>query len=165
MAVDPARALQRSIDIARLDVPTFEEVEHDTSSTAEAGAVVVLSSIIGSLGGLFVNGLGGFLGWLIVLVAGWFIWAWLSAFIAENLFNVTTTNTGEMLRATGYAYAPRVIGIVPFLGFVAWVWSVVCVIVGMRQAGEMTTTQAVVTALIGALPALLGIGIVSLIFT
>ena len=27
MAVDPARALQRSIDIARLDVPTFEEVE------------------------------------------------------------------------------------------------------------------------------------------
>ena len=164
MAIDPTRALQRSIGAARLDVHTFEEVEADESSTAEAGVVVVLSSIIGSLGWAFTNGIGGFISAMIALIAGWFIWAWLSAFIAEKVFNVQTTDTGEMLRTTGYAYAPRALGIIPFVGFIAGIWTLVAVIVGMRQAGEMTTMQAVITALIGFLPAMIALGVISSIF-
>lgn len=165
MAIVLSRALSRSLAIAKLDVPTFEEVEHDTSCTPEAGAVAIGASIIGSVGSLFLNGLWGFIASIIVLIVGWFIWAWLSAFIAKQVFDVQTTDTGEMLRTTGYAYAPRVIGIVPLLGLVGIVWSIVAIVVGMRQAGEMTTIQAVITTLIGALPALIGVGLVAALIT
>ncbi len=165
MAVIPARALQRSIGVSRLDVNTFEAAEADTSATPEAGVVVVVSSLIGALGSLFVNGLWGFIATIAILLIGWFIWAWLSAFVAQKVFNVTTTDTGEMLRTTGYAYAPRVLGIIPFLGFVGAIWSLVAIIVGMRQAAEMTTTQAVITAIIGFLPAVIAMAIVTAMLT
>ena len=166
MSVDPSRAVQRSIAVARHDIPTFEEVEADTSSTTEAGVVVVVASVIGSLGSLFTNGIGGFIATIVILLIGWFIWAWLSAFIAEKVFNVQTTDVGEMLRTTGYAYAPRVLGIVPFVGaFVGALWSLVAIVIGMRQAGEMTTTQAIITAVVGFLPAVIAIGIVGAILT
>jgi len=70
-----------------------------------------------------------------------------------------------MLRTTGYAYAPRMLGIIPFLGFIGWIWSLVAVIIGMRQAGEMTTMQAVITAVIGFIPAIIALGIVTAILT
>jgi len=160
MAVDPTRAIQRSIGVSRLDVGTFETVEADESSTTEAGVVVAVATVVGSLGSLFTSGLWGLILTIGIGLVGWFIWAWLAAFIAEKVFNVQTTDTGEMLRTTGYAYAPRIIGIVPFLGFVGALWSLVAVVIGMRQAGEMTTTQAIITAVIGIIPYLIGISIV-----
>lgn len=165
MAVDPTRAIQRSIGVSMLNVDAFELIEADESATGEAGVVVVLATVIGSLGALFINGLWGFLITIALGLAGWFIWAWLAAFIAEKVFNIQTTDTGEMLRTTGYAHAPRVIGIVPFLGFIGALWSLVAVIVGMRQAGEMTTIQAILTAVIGFIPYLIGIGIVTAVLT
>lgn len=162
MAVDPTRAIQRSIGVSRLDVNTFETVEADESATTEAGVVVALATIVGSLGALFINGLWGFILTIGLGLVGWFIWAWLSAFIAEKVFDVQTTDTGEMLRTTGYAHAPRLIGIVPFLGFAGALWSLVAVVIGMRQAGEMTTTQAIITAVIGFIPYVIGIGLVTL---
>ncbi len=166
MTIDPARATSRSIRIAKLDIPTFEEVEADTSSTQEAGAVVVVASVIGALGNLFTGGLWGFIASIVILIVGWYIWAWLSAFIAEKVFDIQTTNTSEMLRTTGYAYAPRALGIVPFIGaFVGAVWSLVAIIIGMRQAGEMTTTQAIITAVVGFIPAMIGIGLVTAFIT
>jgi len=158
-------ALTRSVNVAKLDIPTIEAVEADESLTQEAGAVVALSTLVGSLGLLFTNGLWAFIASILIGLAGWAIWAWLAAFIAEKVFNIQTTNVGEMLRATGYAYAPRMLGIIPFLGFVGWIWSLVAVIIGMRQAGEMTTMQAVITAVIGFIPAIIALGIVTAILT
>lgn len=155
----------RAVNIAKLDVPTFESVEADTSLTQEAGMVVGLVAIIGSLGALFRGKLWLFIASIVIMVIGWMIWAWLSAFIAQKVFNKDTTDTGEMLRATGYAYAPQALGIVPFLGFIGMIWSLVAIIVGMRQAAEMTTMQAVITALIGFLPAIIAMGVVTSILT
>lgn len=169
MAIEPARAVQRSMSIAKLDVPTFEIVEADESSTDEAGLVVAATAIIGSLGALFSGKLWLFIAGVIITLFGWFVWAWLSAFIAERVFNVQTTDTGEMLRTTGYAYAPQMLGVVPIigplLGFIGMIWSLVAVVIGMRQAGEMTTTQAVITAVIAFLPAIIAMGIVTAILT
>jgi hypothetical protein len=165
MAINTTRALQRSIAISRLHVPTYEEVERDTSATAEAGAIVALVAVVGSLGALFRGKLGLFIASIIILLIGWLIWAWLSAFIATRLFNVTTTDMGEMQRTTGYAYFPQLLGIVPFLGFVGMLWSLVAIIIGMRQAAEMSTIQAIMTALIGFLPAIIAMAIVTAILT
>jgi hypothetical protein len=54
---------------------------------------------------------------------------------------------------------------VPFLGFVGAVWSLVAVVVGMRQAAEMTTMQAIITCVIGFIPAVIGLGLVSALIT
>lgn len=161
MAIDPTRALQRSIGVARFNIPTFEEVEADTSSTDEAGVVLVLSALIGSLGSLFINGLWGFLAMIVVMIAGWFVWAWCSAQIAERVFGVKTTDTGEMLRVIGYGSAPRVIGLIPFLGFVALIWTLVTLVIGIRQAGEMTTGGAIITGFLGLIPTVIAMGIVT----
>ena len=165
MAISPADALVRTVNIAKLDVPTFEAVEADESLTQESGAVVAAVSLIGALGALFSGKLWLFIASILIGLIGWFIWAWLSAFIAQKVFNVTTTDTGEMLRTTGYAYAPQALGIVPFLGFIGMLWSLVAIIIGMRQAAEMTTTQAIVTAVIGFLPAIIAMGVVTAILS
>lgn len=155
MAIDPSRALERSIRIARLHRPTFEEVEADTSSTAEAGAVLVASAVIGSVGSVFVDGgLWGFVAWFIATTAGWYVWAWASAQIAERVFDVHTTDTGEMLRVLGYASAPRAIGLIPLLGFVALIWTLITLVYGIRQAGEMTLGGAAITGFLGFIPTL-----------
>lgn len=154
MAIDPTRALQRSIRIARLHVPTFEEVEADTSSTGEAAAVLVVSAIIGSVGSLFVDGSWGFLAWILTTIVGWFVWAWASAQVAKRVFNVQTTDTGEMLRVLGYGSAPRALGLIPFLGFVALIWTLIAQVFGIRQAGEMTLAGAIITGVLGLIPTL-----------
>jgi len=161
MAIDPTRALQRSISIARLNIPTFEEVESDTSSTDEAGVVLVAAAIIGSVGSLFINGIWGFLAMIIVTIAGWFVWAWASAEIAKRVFGVTTTDTGEMLRVIGYGSAPRAIGLIPLLGFVALIWTLVTLVYGIRQAGEMTTGGAIITGFLGLIPTAIAMGLVT----
>ncbi len=161
MAIDPTRALQRSISIARLHIPTYEEVEADTSSTDEAGAVLVASAVIGSVGSLFINGLWGFLVMIIVMIAGWFVWAWASAQIAERIFGVQTTDTGEMLRVLVDGSAPRALGLIPFLGFVALIWTLVTLVYGIRQAGEMTTGGAILTGILGLIPTAVAMGLVT----
>ena len=155
MAIDPTRALERSIGVSRLNRATVEEVEADTSSTVEAAAVMVVSLLIGSVGAAFVDGgLWGFLAWALASIGGWYVWGWVSAQIAERVFDVHTTNTGEMLRVLGYGSAPRALGLIPFLGFVSLIWTLVCLIYGIRQAGEMTTAGAVITAALGLIPTL-----------
>lgn len=165
MAISPADAAVRAVNIAKLDVPTFEEVEANESLTQEAGTVVAIVAVIGSLGHLFRGKLWLFIASIIILAIGWVIWAWLSAFIAQKVFDKQTTDTGEMLRTTGYAYAPQALGVIPFLGFIGMIWSLVAIVIGMRQAGEMTTLQAVITAVIGFLPAMIAMGVVTAILT
>ena len=169
MAISPADALVRTVNIAKLDVPTFESVEADESLTQESGSVVALVSLIGALGALFSGRVWLFIASILIGLIGWAIWAWLSALIAQKIFNVETTDTGEMLRVTGYAYGPQAMGIVPiigpFLAFIGMIWSLVAIIVGMRQAAEMTTMQAVITAVIGFLPAIIAMGVVTAILT
>lgn len=160
MAISLSDAVSRSVAISRFHIPTFEAVEADRSITTEAGAVVAVTALVGSLGQLFLGN-----GWVFVtsvpiILFGWVVWAYLSVLIAARIFGKQTTDTGEMLRTTGYAYAPQLLGIVPFLWFAGFVWSVAAIIVGMRQAGEMTTVQSILTALLGALPALLAMSVV-----
>lgn len=165
MAISLQSAAPRAINIARLDIATYEQVEADTSLTQEAGAVVAVTAVVGSLGFLFRGQLWGFIASILIMLIGWGVWAWISAFIAERVFNIQTTNVGEMLRTTGYAYAPMLLGIVPYLGLLGMIWALVAVVVGMRQAAEMTTIQAIITALIGFLPAMIAMGIISAILT
>lgn len=155
--------IQRALGIARLQIPVFEEVEHNRSLTQEAAIIVLIASIVGSIGGP-PRGMGAFISTVLVNVVGWVVWSVIVAFIAQKLFN-GTTDRGEMLRVTGYAYGPRILGLIPFLSFVGMLWSVVAVIVGIRQAGDFSTGKAIVTAVLGFFPYVIAMAIVVAVFT
>ncbi len=171
MAIDAGGAVVRSVNVAKLDVPTIEAVENDQTLTSEAGAVVGVVAVVSSLGLLFSGSLGGFISSVIVTLIGWWLWSWLAGFIAEKVFKSTTTNTGEMLRVCGYAMVPMMLGILgfipvigAFIGFVGFVWTVTCLVIGIRQAGELTNGNAVLTAVLAAIPWFIAMMVVTAIF-
>ena len=149
--------VQRMIGAARLDTRAFEEVEADRTATTQALAVVVLSSVAGGVvvgdgvRGLVVGTLAGLLGWV--------IWAWLIYMIGTRWLPEpgTTADTGELLRVIGFATAPgilRVVGVLPLLANLAMaitaVWTLVAVVVGVRQALDYRSTgRAVGVCLLG----------------
>jgi hypothetical protein len=138
------------IGAAMLDVATYEEVEHDTSATTQAGLVVVLVAVaqgIASPAGVISGIVGSLIGWLAM--------AGLTYFIGTRLFKGTAT-WGELLRTLGFATAPGIlyiVGIIPVLGALAslaiMIWVLVAVVIAIRQALDITTGKAVLTGLLG----------------
>jgi hypothetical protein len=146
--------VQRMIGAALLDINVYEEVEHDTTATGQAAAVVVMVAVCAAIGALG-RGTPGMFSGLISAVAGWLIWSGITYLIGANLFGGTAT-WGELLRTIGFAQSPGVlfvVGVIPFLGAVAMlvvgVWMLVAVVIAIRQALDFTTGKAVLTALLG----------------
>jgi hypothetical protein len=149
--------VQRMIGAAKLDARAFEEVEADRSATPQALAVVVLASV--AAGVAVGDGLRGLVTGTVAGLIGWFMWAWLVYVIGTRWLPEpeTKADTGELLRVIGFATAPgllRVIGIVPALSrlvmAVTFVWTLVAVVVGVRQALDYrSTARAVGVCLVG----------------
>jgi len=149
--------IERMIGAAKLDTRVYEEVEADRTATPQALAVVVLASAAAGIG--IGEGLRGLLFGTVAGLLGWVIWAWLIYFIGTRWLPEpgTQADTGELLRTIGFATSPgilRVLGVVPGLGpivfVVTTVWTLVAVIVAVRQALDYrSTTRAVGVCLIG----------------
>lgn len=150
----PGSMIERMKGAALLDVPTYEEVEADVNGTGQAAVVVVLASLAQGIGNLSYGGRG-IIGGIIAGLVGWAIWAGLTYLIGERIFKGTAT-WGELLRTLGFAQTPAILyalAIIPGLNwivrFVAGIWVLVCGIVAIRQALDVTTGKAVLTAIIG----------------
>jgi hypothetical protein len=149
-----------------LDVDFYEEVEAERRSIRQATFVVLLVCLAGGLGtflrdvviGNETLAVAGF--WVTVdLVEPMIIWLFGSAFaymVGATFFKGPETETDypEVLRTTGFAFAPgllRVFAFVspPVLGVAITVagdiWMLVCGIVAVRQALDFTTARAVGT--------------------
>ena len=145
--------LERMKGAAMLDVPTYEEVEADTTATGQAAIVVGIVAIASAIGGfrggtyLMVSAIiGAYLGWAVWSAVTYYVGTWLGG----------TATWGEMLRTIGFAQSPGVflvLGIIPFLGglarLVVAVWMLVAGVIAIRQALDFDTTKAVITAVIG----------------
>jgi hypothetical protein len=145
---------QRMMGAALLDINVYEEVEHDTTATSQAAAVVAIVAVcmaIGSVG----RGTGGMISGLTAALIGWAIWSGITYLIGANLFGGTAT-WGELLRTIGFAFSPGVlfvVGVIPILGALAMLavslWILVSVIIAIRQALDFSTGKAVLTAVLG----------------
>ena len=150
---------ERMIGAAKFDVPTYEEVEADTTATTQAMGVVVLSSIAQGIAGLTQGGGAGFVAGAMGALIGWFIWAFLVYIIGTKLLPEpqTRSDLGELLRTTGFSASPgllRVLGVIPLLGglimLAVSVWMLVAMIIAVRQALDYQSTgRAVGVCLIG----------------
>lgn len=145
--------INRMIGAAMLNVATYEEVEADTTATGQAAIVVVLVAIAGAIGLIRVGGPGIILG-PINAVVGWLIWSGVTYLVGTRVFNGTAT-WGELLRTLGFAQTPgllNVLGFVPGLGalirLVVGLWVLVAGVIAIRQALDIDTGKAVLTAIL-----------------
>jgi hypothetical protein len=156
--------IDRMKGAAMLDVATYEEVEADTSATAQAGMVVLLAAIAQAIGGIGHGG-AGIIGGALAALVGWVIWSGITYLIGDKLLGGTAT-WGELLRTLGFAQAPQVfavLAILPLVGglvrAVVAIWVLIAGVIAIRQALDFSTGKAIATALLGwlviAIPAAL----------
>jgi hypothetical protein len=153
----------RMVRAARLDSQVYEEVEHDLSATGQALSVVIVVALAAGIGhalnqilvGRPGAALGGFIAGLITALLGWAIWSGLAYIIGTKLFGGVATY-GELLRTIGFANSPGLLNIlnfIPFLGGLVSVavafWILIATIIAMRQALDLDTGKAILTAIVG----------------
>lgn len=164
--------VDRSIGVTKLDVPTYEAIEHDPLATKQAAIVVGAVAIAAAIGGLG-DGANGFIAGLIGAFIVWLVSAGLAYFLGTNLFGTPTTNTTfeAVLRTVGYAQVPgivAVVGFIPFLGpvvgLVGGIWTVVTSVIAIRQSLNIATDRAIITGLVATIATVLIMVILSLIF-
>lgn len=160
------------IGVARLDVGTYESIEHDQNATPSAMLVVIIAAICGGIGSLREDGFGGLIGGLIGAVIGWAVFAAFVYYVGTRLLRgpETSSSWGEVARTTGFAQAPSVLlifGFIPILGgiiaFIAGIWTLVCQIVGIRQALDITTGRAIAVGIVAIIAEIIVMAIVAAI--
>jgi hypothetical protein len=165
--MDFNRIISGMLRAARLDVSFYEEAERDPSYAQDALIVVIIASVAGAIGSflslLFGGSFGAAIGTLIyssisgVLV--YFFWAFLIYIVGTRLFK-GTADFGEVQRTVGFAWTPRILGIlsfIPVLGWivaiVAWIWSIATGFIATRQALDLDNTNAALTVIVAAIAA------------
>jgi hypothetical protein len=167
MATLPRRTwIERMKGAARLDVDTYEEVEADHTATSQAAGVVTLVAVAQAIGGAGEGGFG-ILAGVISALLGWLLWAGITYLIGAKLLGGTAT-WGELLRTIGFAQTPgvlHVLGIIPFLGGVIRLGVALRVliagIIAIRQALDVSTGKAILTAVLGWLVMVLPLAILA----
>src|SRR5207245_2204284 len=98
------------------------EVADDTTATGQAATIVIVVAIVSAI----ITGLlestrsgGSVIGVAIVAVIniliGWLVGSVLLAWVSKQFFN-GKTDTGEMLRVTGYASIFNILQVIPVIG-------------------------------------------------
>ena len=150
--------VDRLIGAARLDSSVYEEVEHDRDATGQAAIVIVAGAIAAGIAGLGNEGVAGLVLGIVLGLAGWAIYAWLTYFIGTKILagSETSADWGELARTLGFANTP---GILLVLGIVSAVsglvlaivgiWTLVTTVVAVRAALDIGTGRAIAVAVIG----------------
>ena len=134
-----------------LNIEFYESVEADKSLTRQAMMTVAL---VATLEGFIQAGIApialaqGVLG----SILRWLLWAFFIAFVGTRILPEpeTNSNTGELLRTLGFAYAPGLLAIFVFLPVVGFLFSpnffliylleLMAMTVAVRQALDFSST-------------------------
>lgn len=162
--------LKRIQGVFRLNVMTFEEIEHDKNALGQAALIVAIVALSASLGTGFlasyreISFLTGFFVALVWTFIGWFLWA-LSTFLVGKYAFKGEATLPEMMRVIGFAYAPLVLSIFPCIGSLAGgLWALAAGFIAVRQGLDLDDIRAAVTILVGFILYVLGWGLLSSIF-
>ena len=139
-----------------LDSELYEEVEADKSLTRQALITVALVAIIEGIFSLGAQNQGLIIGLsqsILGSVTRWVMWAFFIAFVGTRILPEpeTASNTGELLRTLGFAYAPGIFYIfasLPIIGSIVQLlvplWQLAAMVVAVRQALDFnSTTRAI----------------------
>jgi len=164
--------LQRMIGAARLNVHTYEDVENDQTATKQALLVVVLVSLASGIGAI-AGGNAFILNFLLGIaigIIGWAIWAYITFFVGTKFFNTPETHAdwGQLARGTAFAQTPgllRVFGIIPYIGgvivLISVIWTIIAMVIAVRQCLDyQSTNRACAVVLISFIPYIILVSIV-----
>lgn len=158
--------LQRMIGAAMLRASTYEEIEADRSALPQAIGIVILVTLCGIVGDIISSATGGGIQPVGVLgavlngtlfgVLRWALWVTLILLVGAKMLksDSTDTNWAELGRVVGFAYTPGVLVLLAFLpgiggivGFIAFLWTLVAVVIAIRHALDFEGTgRAIVVA-------------------
>lgn len=152
--------VQRLMGAAALDIAIYEEVEADRGATAQAFAVVVLSSVAGGIGASGLTGGAVNIAFMsMVALLAWAGWALVTYTVGVYLLPEPQTHAdvGELMRTIGFATAPgclRVLGVLPGVTIpvfaVTALWMLAAMVVAVRQALDYdSTARAVAVCVLG----------------
>jgi hypothetical protein len=161
--MDFNRMINGMVRAIRLDTSFYEEVEHDPSYNQDALGVVILVSVVGAIGSFlgsliggrgFISALFGLIVGVVLAIVWYYFWVYIAHFIGTRFFK-GTGDRGEVQRAFGFAYSPQILGILAFIpcvggliAIVAWLWSIVCGFVAIRQSLDQDNANAALTVII-----------------
>lgn len=147
--------MERVAGVLKLNVPTFESIEHDTNATGQAALVVAIASLAVALGSGLLSSFANnnfiinFITTLVWTFVSWLVWSVISYFVGTALFGGKAT-IPEMLRVIGFAYAPQVLAIIPCIGaLIGAIWSLIAGFIAVRQGLDLDDLKAFLTILIG----------------
>ncbi len=141
--------VERAIGAAKLDVATYEAVEHDRTATVQAAVVIIAASLAASVGVAIFAGPLALVYITITTLIDWVMWAIVLWFIGTQFMpeEKTEADLGQLLRTTGFSASPgvlRVFVFIPLIGpiiaFLATLWMIVTMVVAVRQALDYTST-------------------------
>ena len=162
--------LNRILGVFKLDVKTFEEIEHDSNLTLPAAIIVLVVSLVSGLGNGLFNGFihrsffSGFLGSLIGVLLGWLLWSAVTWFVGTRFFK-GEADLRQMLRVIGFAYSPMILSIIPCVGgLIGIIWAIAAGFIAIRQGLDLDDMKAFLTVVVGALAYVLLTGLLNTIF-
>lgn len=171
--------MSRIMGVLALNASTYREIADDPNATQPASLIVVIVALVGGFVSGFVrtdpsnpqqllapnivNAIVAAIVTVIFALIAWFITAWILAFVARWFGG--KTNTKEMLRVTGYVevfafvsvltliafISPTLLCLVGFIGLAAAILRLIGYIVGIREAAEFSTGNAIITALVAVI--------------
>ena len=168
--------LDRIMGVITLKAPVYKQIAEDKTATTSAAIIVVVATLISG----FFSGLvkvdpqtqtssisigGAFVGAILAVIFGLIAWAftaWVLQFVAKMFGG--KTDTGEMLRVTGFvevfslvgilnvaAIVPALLCVTGILSLIVGILRLIGYVIGVREAAEFSTTNAIITAVIAAI--------------
>lgn len=171
--------MDRIMGVVTLRAPTYREIADDPNATRTAGIIVAAVALLtGFVAGFvrvdpnnpqqllppdFLLAIVAAVVTVVFALIAWFISAWILAFVARWFGG--KTNTKEMLRVTGFVEIFAIVGVlsllallspvllclVSLIGFVVAILRLIGYIIGIREAAEFSTGNAIISAIIAAI--------------
>ncbi len=169
--------LDRIMGVITLKSPVYRQIADDKTATGQAALIVVIAQLIsGFFGGLArinpqtgtpnVSIVGAIVGAIVAVIVGliaWVVAAWVLAFVAKAFGG--KTDTSEMLRVTGFVEVFSIVSvlnilllggaalaiIVGLISLIVAILKLIGYVIGVREAAEFSTGNAIVTAIIAVI--------------
>lgn len=157
----------RIVGVLRLVAPTYREIARDTTATTQAMGVVAAVAVAAAIGGAG-DGVKGIIGRAVGAIIWWIIFSVATWFVGTKIMGATDIGggPGRVLRTSGFAQIPNilnVLGFIPVLGWIASVvgaiWALITGIMAVREALDVSTGKAIVTAVVAWLLVVIVLGI------
>jgi len=161
--MNTSKMIERMTGVVLLKPDVYRSIAEDPAATTEAWIIFAVVTVITG----FINGIGSNIIWPIVVglvigAIGLYFTAFVLAKVAVALGG--KTDTAEMLRISGYVSVFGLVGVLGILTLISPVFlclttiislavlvlRIIGFVIGVREAAEFTTTNAIITAVVAA---------------